>query len=198
DFLVGRIPLTLLLRLAWHSGRRGISTSPPDVSRHGVSAQGHGQDSENATRTATWKYTNRSSRWEHCENDSIFSGETRKTKGETNAGSRNRLSADNQVGGAVEVEALARRDYSCCAVFGDDGGAGVILARLESVAGVDRCGEFLAVEEDWASGRGNRAELCSAWTLRLRSGQAHEGGRSHTGFSSNGSARNGSGGFYRR
>ena len=43
----------------------------------------------------------------------------------------------NQVAGAVEVETFSWRDDGRGAVFGDDGGAGVFLAGLKIVAGVD-------------------------------------------------------------
>ena len=46
----------------------------------------------------------------------------------------------------VTMKAPAAGDDCCGAVFGDDGGAGIFLAGLQRVAGVDGGGEFLAVE----------------------------------------------------
>lgn len=46
----------------------------------------------------------------------------------------------------VEVKALSGRDDCGGAVFGDDGGARIVLAGFEGFAGVDCCREFLAVE----------------------------------------------------
>ena len=50
------------------------------------------------------------------------------------------------------------------AVFGDDGGAWILLAGAEIVAGVDFRISFLVFEQDWGFERGRPAELCSAWT----------------------------------
>ena len=71
---------------------------------------------------------------------------------------------NNQVRGGVEVEAFPGWDHRSGAVFGNDGGAGVLPAGLECFAGVDLRGKSLAVEKYCASWRGNQAELCSAWT----------------------------------
>ena len=49
-------------------------------------------------------------------------------------------------------------------VFSDNGGSRVALAGGEIVSGVDSRGKFFAVEQDWDSWLGNRAELCSAGT----------------------------------
>jgi hypothetical protein len=77
------------------------------------------------------------------------------------------------------MEALAWW-YDCGgAVFGDDRGAAVDFAGIQFISGVDLRGELLAIEQDWGFEWGRRAELCSAWIPRLRSGQAHGGGRPH-------------------
>jgi hypothetical protein len=44
------------------------------------------------------------------------------------------------------METAAGRDYGGGAVFGDDGGARVVLARAKVVSGVDFRGEDFAVE----------------------------------------------------
>ena len=43
-----------------------------------------------------------------------------------------------------------------------------LLAGAEIVSGVDFRFEFLAIELDWGFERGRPAELCSAWTGRMR------------------------------
>ena len=64
----------------------------------------------------------------------------------------------------VQVEAFAGWDDCGGTVFGDDGGAGIVLAGAEGFAGVDCRFLLLAFEEDWDFGRGEPAERCSAWT----------------------------------
>ena len=50
------------------------------------------------------------------------------------------------------------------AVFSDDGGAWIVLARAEVFAGVDCRFLHLAFELDCDFGRGKLVEPCSAWT----------------------------------
>src|SRR5579863_446412 len=82
---------------------------------------------------------------------------------------------NNQVGGAIEVEALAGRDDRGRAVFRDDGGAGIVSAGAEVVSVVNLRGVTLFVELHLASWTRNPAELCSARTAG--------GGRPHTNLS---------------
>ncbi len=53
---------------------------------------------------------------------------------------------NDQVAGGVNAKALSGRDDRGRAVLGDDGGAGILLARAEFIAGVDFGLELLAVE----------------------------------------------------
>src|ERR1051326_8989461 len=74
------------------------------------------------------------------------------------------LERNNQICGFVYLESLSGRDDGGRAVFSDDGRAGVTPAGGEIVSGVELRGELLAIEQDWDSRLGNRAELCSAGT----------------------------------
>ena len=81
------------------------------------------------------------------------------------------LSGDDKVVCSVDAEVFSGWDDGGGAVFGDDSGAGVVLAGAEGVSGVDFRFLFLAFEEDREFERGEPAERCSAWTA--------EGGRPH-------------------
>jgi len=57
------------------------------------------------------------------------------------------------------MEAPAGGDHSSSAVFGNDRGAGISLAALKLVAGVDFCLQFSAFEKHRGLGRGRSAEF---------------------------------------